>query len=247
VESVKDNTGLGTQISSKAKKIVIYLTQLKEEDKLVILNVLEQRFSSIFSNKPSFKFERDFIRQQDEKSAHLLVIIIGVLFNCFILFVVLQKYEMRQLDSDWFLAISISLSLLMVFVFAYRFKTPFKKSRPFALALLCILTFTMSLSSILSFLNQLNDESFSNKRVISLIEDKEFNHYNKQRDFCYLINEEKIKDSSSWQICRKQNPLVSETSTVVVSFKKGNLGQRWIASVKLIEGDKESSVNFNDK
>lgn len=155
-----------------------------------------------------------------------------------------DKYLDRQMMDEKACIPIVAICYLMSYLFFKKWRSFEKGVGASIFASIPVFIFSSYFcGGVFSYLNQKYDDISPEVMVVSVKETDSPEH--RKGSSCYLINDDYIKEEVSWEICDDINPKISETSIVELSYKKGTLGQRWIASAKLLDKEGSTDINFD--
>lgn len=198
----------------------------------ILMNALKKELPEI-ALKPCNKILGIFYNRELIPSIYISTLTIFMLGS--LLFTVMSfGFIDRQIESDLILMTALVIALLTS-AKTYKLlskmnpQKPLKK--PFILSLSYVVWFSLALSlySGSTLLNQIADTS-SEIQSIGFLKARGDN-------LCAILQDEELKKADikdpdiCWDILPKEKP----NSKVVVTHRKGFLGQRWIASIKVVD------------
>jgi len=152
-------------------------------------------------------------------------------------------YRQMGLGFVSILGISFNVLFFLLFLFLIRhLKKPHKQGLVFALCyilgMMCLVVGFIGFCGIASYLNQLLDHSSPERRVTSLIKDKNQSDESENEDgICYKFRhfEEMDRGVGIGNLCQREYPGISESTQVEVYIKKGNFNEPWVFKYGLLE------------
>lgn len=237
---IRNQQGVVILIKSRDTRILIDRRYMSKEDFSDVYNTLAKRFQ-----RPLF--DQVMIDAKLElASAFYLLSFIPYMFLTIALASLFMENMNKQVDATVVFPVGIILNILCLFLFLFlikRFKKPHKQG---LIIVLCIFmgaaSFFVGLvgfPSIVSFFNQLRDDSIPEKKITTLIQDQGQSKESKKEDgICYEFKhfDEETGGFGGGNLCQRDHSSISERTQAEVYIKKGNFNDRWVYKYKLLNG-----------
>lgn len=221
-------------------KIELNLLWMKVDEWKLLVDVLEKRVTHL-SPIPLDELHRLYREEKDFTSNWMWR---AISFGCIAIAITAQfdNFENFQVESQAYsLPLFVFSTFIAVFIrkkfyshYLLQIRPNQKKANVYAIGF--GLSLFMLLNSIGTFSNQKFDESRPYLRIVNLIKSQESRSHEEENGPCYLLVDDNLKKAYiEHELCHPEFAKAKESSKVIVGYKKGFLGQRWVASIKVIE------------